>query len=355
MAAVAQIGPDPAGGGGMAAVIRGLLASSLREGYEMEMIVTYRDPRPLPRLRTFLGSLLQLVAWSRRTGPGLVHVHTAARGSLYRKSVVVFLARALRRPVLLHIHAGMGDIEAFAARIGRGGHWLFHRALSAATRVLAVSGESARMTERCFGVSGILVVPNSAPPIPAGARPLAPGAGAERRVLYLGGFQNPVKGGETMVAAVRELAPRSPDATFALAGPGEPPAELTALARAQANVEWLGWLDEEAKQRELSRSALFVLSSTSEGLPVALLEALSWGRAVVSTKVGGVPEVVADGREAVLVRPADPEALGEAVASLLADPDRCRRLGEAARARAATINDDEVCGRLDEIYREVLA
>jgi glycosyltransferase involved in cell wall biosynthesis len=339
----------------MAAVIRGLLASPLRERYEMEMIVTYRDPRPLPRVRTFVAALGRLVAWSLRSGPGLVHVHTAARGSLYRKSAVVFLARALRRPVLLHIHAGMGDIEAFFNRIDGLSRWIFRRSLRAATRVLAVSGESARMTERCFGVEGILVVPNSAPPVPAGAQPLEPGAGAEARVLYLGGFHNPVKGGETMLAAVRELAPQLLGATFALAGPGEPPAELEQLERDRANVEWLGWLDEEAKHRELSRSALFVLSSTSEGLPVALLEALSWGRAVVSTEVGGVPDVVSDGREAVLVPAADAAALAAAIDALLEDPERCRRLGAAARERAASINDEEVCGRLDRLYREVLA
>jgi glycosyltransferase involved in cell wall biosynthesis len=349
------MGPDPAGGGGMAAVIRGLLASRLREDYEMEMIVTYRDPRPLPRVRTFLGALLRLVGWSRRSGSGLVHIHTAARGSLYRKSLVVFLSSALRRPVLLHIHAGMGDIEAFVNRIDRFSHLLFRTALRAATKVLAVSGESARMTERCFGVEGILVVPNSAPPVPAGARPLEPGNGAELRVLYLGGFYNPVKGGDTMLAAVRELAPQLPEAVFALAGPGDPPAEMDELAREADNVEWLGWLDEEAKHRELSRSAVFVLSSTSEGLPVALLEALSWGRAVVATEIGGVPDVVSDGREAVLVRPADPQALAGAIRALLEDPERCRRLGAAARERATTINDDEVCGRLDALYREVLA
>ncbi|MFL5897554.1 MAG: glycosyltransferase family 4 protein [Solirubrobacterales bacterium] len=355
MDSVAHLGPDPAGGGGMAVVIRGLLASPLRRRYEMEMIVTYRDPRPLPRARTFLAAMAQLITWSRRTGRGLLHVHSAARGSLYRKSLVVFLARLLRRPVLLHIHAGMGDIEAFAGRIDRLSGWIFHRSLRAATRVLAVSSESARMTERCFGVEGILVVPNSAPPVPAGARPLEPGAGAEDRVLYLGGFHNRVKGGEHMLAAVAELAPELPEVTFALAGPGEPPARLAQLEREHPNVEWLGWLDEEAKQRELSRSAVFVLSSTSEGLPVALLEALSWGRAVVATEIGGVPDVVSDGREAVLVPPADPGALAAAVGALLADPERCRRLGEAARSRAATINDEEVCGRLDALYREVLA
>jgi glycosyltransferase involved in cell wall biosynthesis len=351
---VAHLGPDPAGGGGMAVVIRGLLASRLTRDFELEMIVTYRDPSPLARVATFARALLRLIAWGLRRGPRLAHVHTAARGSLYRKSMVVFLTRALRRPVLLQIHAGMGDIEAFAARLDPVRTWIFGRALKAATRVMAVSRETARMTERCFGARGILVVPNSAPAVPVGARPLEPGGGAEERVLYLGGFANLVKGGDAMVAAVEKVARQRPQASFALAGPGEAPAALLELASAAGNVEWLGWLDEAAKQRELGRSAVFVLSSLSEGLPVALLEAMAWGRAIVATRVGGVPDVVADGREAVLVPPGDAEALAAAISALLADSERCRALGQAARQRAATVNDEEVCGRLDGLYREVL-
>jgi glycosyltransferase involved in cell wall biosynthesis len=104
---------------------------------------------------------------------------------------------------------------------------------------------------------------------------------------------------------------------------------------------------------ELDRCDIFVLPSVSEGLPVALLEAMSWGRAIVATKVGGVPEVLSDGVDGVLVEPRRPEELAGEVASLVADESRRARLGDAARARAERLNADEVCGRLDAVYREL--
>ncbi|HYP55481.1 MAG TPA: hypothetical protein VEQ41_04170, partial [Solirubrobacterales bacterium] len=67
----------------MAAVLRGLLDSPLARRYDLEMIVTYRSARPLARVAAFLGGVAHLLRWSLRRGPRLVHIHSAARGSLY--------------------------------------------------------------------------------------------------------------------------------------------------------------------------------------------------------------------------------------------------------------------------------
>jgi glycosyltransferase involved in cell wall biosynthesis len=348
---VAQVGPDPSGKGGMAAVTRDLLDSSLARRHNLEPIVTWRGFQPAARAWVFLSALVSLAIWCLRPGRRLVHVHTAVRGSLYRKSVCVFLVRLLRRPVVLHVHAGPGDIEAFAAGLDPARRFFFRRALRAASQVLAVSGESARAMERCLGASGVVVVPNAAPEVPAEQ---AESAAAEPHVLFLGGFANPVKGGEAMVSALELCAAELDDVAFELGGPGDPSPELLALAETAPNVGWIGWLDQDAKRGGFERCALFVLPSLSEGLPVALLEAMAWGRAIVATRVGGVPDVVDDGVEARIVPPGDPQALADAIQALMGDPAERRRLGEAARRRALSLNEEEVCGRLDALYQELV-
>jgi len=75
-----------------------------------------------------------------------------------------------------------------------------------------------------------------------------------------------------------------------------------------------------------------VLSSLNEGTPVSLIEAMAAGKAVVATKVGGVPDLVEDGKTGVLVPSKDPEALTEAILQLLKNDTLCRRLGEKAKA-----------------------
>jgi glycosyltransferase involved in cell wall biosynthesis len=273
------------------------------------------------------------------------------RGSLYRKSVCVFLVRLLRRPVVVQVHGGPGDAEAFAARLGPLRRLFIRRGLGAADRVLAVSGESARTLERCFGVDGIAVIPNAAPAVPAS---LAEAAPEGPHVLYMGGFENPVKGGDALVAALELCAGELGEVVFELGGPGEPSEALIDRVAGSPNVRWVGWLDRAAKGQALERCSLFVLPSLSEGLPVALLEAMAWGRAIVATRVGGVPDVVTDGVEARIVPPGEPAVLADAIRELMRSPDTRVRFGQAARKRALSLNEDEVCGRLDALYQELV-
>jgi len=99
---------------------------------------------------------------------------------------------------------------------------------------------------------------------------------------------------------------------------------------------------------------ILVLPSHSEGVSLALLEAMAAGLPVIATAVGGLPEVVTDGVNGLLIPPRDPEALARALDRLLADPDFARRLGEQARAEVEAHYSLERLGReINEIYEEL--
>lgn len=348
-ARVAHLGPDPAGPGGMPAVVRDLLESPLAERFAMEAIPTYRTAAPLPRLRIFATSLVAVARWCRGPGPRLLHIHSAVRGSAYRKSAYVVVGVLARRPVLLHLHAGQGDIRDFVARLGPVRRAWLAGIYRCVDRLVSVSRAGADELERAFGRAA-LVVPNAAPRVPADrATPRRPDGGV--RVLYLGGFADPAKGGTVLLEALAAIVRACPEADVTLAGPGEPPpGALDRLAR----VGWVGWVDGAVKEELFRRADLVVFPSISEGLPVALLEAMAYGRAIVATAVGGMPEVLDDGAEARFVPPADPGALARAVEGLAADPHAREALGRAARARAERLNAHDVGDRLEAIYRELL-
>jgi glycosyltransferase involved in cell wall biosynthesis len=344
---VLQVGPDVRGG--MRAVMRGLFASPLGERYRLELLATHRGTGAAERLAVYCLALWRLAWWSLRGRGRVVHVHATVRGSMLRKSLVVLLAAALRRRVVLHMHSGPGDVVFERRKLGPLRVALFDRMFRRADVVLAVSAASAAALEETYAARGVVVVPNPAPAAPADALEGAEGAAA----LYVGGFANPVKGGEELLAAL--AAPQLSELEATLAGPGELPPTGERLLAARPRLRWRGWIEEEERLATLRAAPIFVLPSTSEGLPMALLEAMSWGRAIVATEVGGVPDVLSDGKDALLVAPGDSAALAAALARLAADPDLRTRLGPAARARAQRLNSEEVTDRLDRIYRDLLS
>lgn len=344
---VLHVGPDVRGG--MRAVMRGLFSSPLAERYRLETLATHTGTGAAERLAVYYLALWRLSWWSLRRRGRIVHVHATVRGSMLRKSFVVMLAKALRRRVVLHMHSGPGDLVAEHAKLGPLRVALFRLMFRRADVVLAVSAASAEALEALYRVSGVVVVPNPAPaapetPLDDDRSPL---------VLYLGGFANPVKGGEQMLAAL--ALPELAELDAVLAGPGELPEEGRGLLAARPRLEWRGWLEDAEREAALREAAIFVLPSTSEGLPMALLEAMAWGRAIVATAVGGVPDVLSDGEDGLVVPPSDPAALAAALARLAGDAGLRSRLAAAARERARRLNAEEVTDRLDGIYRELLS
>ncbi|MGH3427787.1 MAG: glycosyltransferase family 4 protein, partial [Mycobacteriales bacterium] len=323
--------------------------SPLGRSYRLEFVVTHRGSGTMRRLGVFLVALARLTLWSLAGRGRIVHVHGTVRGSMYRKAICVLLAKALRRRVVFHIHSGPGDVAAFAAGLNRASAALFRLAFRRADVVLAVSAGSAASLKDAFGVEGIVIVPNVVPAVPDG--PWKHQGGAEVTVAYLGGFANQIKGGEVLLDALER--PEAAGLRTVLAGPGELPLRGRALVDGPALVEWRGWLAAAEKDLLLRAADIFVLPAISEGLPMALLEAMAYGLAIVATEVGGVPEAVNDGSEALLVPPEDPAALAVALGRVRGDAVTRDRLGRAAKVRAETFSPPAVAARMSELYRNL--
>jgi starch synthase len=128
------------------------------------------------------------------------------------------------------------------------------------------------------------------------------------------------------------------------------------LRKTRAGVIWLsGMLSKREVIQLLSHSTLFACPSVYEPLGIVNLEAMACGTAVVASKVGGIPEVVADGETGLLVPPDDPDALAESITALTRDRDRAKAMGAAGRERAQSQFDwGKIAGQTAELYRSVV-
>jgi glycosyltransferase involved in cell wall biosynthesis len=144
-------------------------------------------------------------------------------------------------------------------------------------------------------------------------------------------------------------------AALELVGDGPERTELAAHAERlglDGRVRFVGALPREEVLRRLAGGRAAVLSSAWENLPHAAVEALAVGTPVVSTAVGGVPEVVRDGENGLLVPARDPAALAAALRAVLTDDDLRGRLAAAAQPSVAAIGRDSVYARLAQILSE---
>ena len=168
---------------------------------------------------------------------------------------------------------------------------------------------------------------------------------------------DPVKRFEVLLQAVRRLASRIPHLALLLVGGGGEEARIRRLAGEtglQDRVIFTGFLGNPT--RVYGALDLYVATSLKEGLPLAPLEAMSAGLAIVATDVPGHRDVVLRGETGLLVPPEDAASLAEAIAMLAADPDRRREMGRAGRRRVAEqFTVQHMVGQTAGVYRRALA
>ena len=177
------------------------------------------------------------------------------------------------------------------------------------------------------------------------------------RVLYSGRLER-VKGVEHLIEAFRKTLTSHPSARLAIAGEGTARAGLEAAAAdlvAAGSVRFLGWLPREALAEQIAQSSLVVVPSVwPEVFGRVVLDAFDAGRAVIASRIGGLPELV-DASRGLLVEPGDSDALAAALAELLGDLPRLRRMGEAAQAFSEHYTILRVVDKLEVHYEDAVA
>jgi glycosyltransferase involved in cell wall biosynthesis len=167
----------------------------------------------------------------------------------------------------------------------------------------------------------------------------------------------PLKGHDVLIDAAVEVLERFPDARFEIIGEGSERAALVARAEAHGvshAFTFAGSCDDVPAH--LAETDIFVLPSRSESFPNAILEAMAAGLPVIASGVGGILELIDDGRTGLLVPPGEADALAARIMHLMDDAAEGARLGAAARADAtARFSFDRMVAGFQDVYLTELA
>jgi len=324
-----------------------------QEAFAEELAAAGRRVHVVPKRRAFdFGLLLALVRLLRRERVGVVHSH-----DLQSATYGLMAGKLARVPVALTIHGlGIFRQKRSSTLLPRLPRWL--------DCVVFVGHWLQRLAAEEFGVRPrrAMVVHNGADvemfrpgePDPELRAELQLEAGVS--VVGTVGNLRPVKDYPCLLRAFAVARSRVPSAVLVLVGDGAERPALEALAGELGIADAVRFAGARTDVPELLRLFdLFALSSKTEGISVALLEAMATGLPAVVTDTGGNPEVVVEGQSGHLVPVGDYRLLGEALAGLLADRARRRAWGQAARARVEQeFSLDRMVREYESIYEALV-
>jgi len=318
-------------------------------------------PTLVREVRPILDAWALLVLWRllRRERPALVHTHTSKAGVVGR--LAAWLARV---PVVIHTphgHIFYGYYGVVASALIR----LLERLLAKITdRIVTLTDRGAQehVQYKIAGPqkfvtihSGIDLAHFRSVQVDPAVKRKELGLPPDGAIVGTVGRLVPIKGLEWLLKAAPQVLAQFPQACFVIIGDGPLLGELRQLTSKLGiglQVVFLGAREDVLEC--LAALDLFVLPSLNEGMGRVLLEAMAVGCPVVATRVGGIPDIVADGTTGLLVPPRDDRALAEAILTLLRDRSRRAAYGEAARRHVDGRFDVETMVRnIERLYDEV--
>ena len=303
---------------------------------------------------SFPGLLRKVDRAIRELRPQIVHSHRYKENTL---SYLLSPRNRYRCVVTLH---GYEPPSALSARarlaVWRAAAQLLARLVG--TRFVSVSADLRDILglppTRCEVIPNGVVVPDDPRANPSGVR-----AGADERasrtIGWMGRFVS-IKGLPLLLDAVSLLVRRGYEINLLLVGDG--PEKENLISRItdlgiEDRVELTGFV--ESPKQQLQRMDIFVLPSEHEGVPLSLLEAMALGIPSVASQVGGIPEVVRSGSDALLVEGRAPETWASELATLLDAPEACSAMGKRGRTRVIrSFSVERMTERYVEIYRNAM-
>jgi len=329
---ILMVGPVLTQNGGMATLEK-LILKYAPSDFDVRFIASHDEGTHIYRIAVFTSCLCRYVFALLFRQVDVVYVHVSDHGSLLRKYIVAWIGFLFRKPVVMHTHGG--GFPETQKRLPRLMNYALNRMFRGCSALIALSE-----TWKDFYANSCTVRPERIHVLKNPVELLATSVARENRdradvkILYCGRIRY-LKGTFDLIRAFSLLpADVQKNTELILAGDGEVDVAQALVDALQLHdrIKLLGWVDGVVREELMNDADIFTLPSHHEGLPMAILEAMSAGLPIVSTHVGGIPEIVNDGRNGYLIEAGDIEQLSDRLRRLIEHRQLRIDLGRQARA-----------------------
>ncbi|MGO8880629.1 MAG: glycosyltransferase family 4 protein [Desulfomonilaceae bacterium] len=366
MKTVLILGPPPFGG--ISSVMQTILDSPLTKDYSFEVFERSNIPqecsgyfsRNIFRINRFIQFFKKL----RQTTCDFVHIHIPFSDGFPGTIIFMTIARLVGTKILLHIHGTDWDscylerseLTKFVFRMG----FRIPQKIIVLYETWRINIKKLVPTAKVHTIANCLE--DTEPPDPSLVQRIRPelGIGDNNFLVLTVGFVGPRKGYLDILDAVPAVVKTDESVRFVFVGGEERPGEnypVLSRIKNQNLDRWVLVTGEVHRSRiplYLAAADVFLLPSREEGMPIAILEAMRASRPIITTTVGGIPEMIEDGRSGILIQPGDPEQIAEALISLLKNDGLSEKLAQGARTVFEKKFEAHVCiNELAYIYKSM--
>ena len=360
---VLMVATSPMTHGGITAVVRGYQKCRLWKDWHCRWIASHCDGTIVVKLWFFFRGFAEYAFLLPFYD--IVHIHFSEFPSALRKSFFVMLAKLLGKKIVIHLHtySPLVSIEGKHKKVYR---YLFE----SADRAIVLSKIWKTSVEQAFCSKSITdktcVVYNPCVPCEEEngdaddlrllneIRTFMEG----RKIILYAGTVEERKGYDDLLRAFCKLKVTACGWALVIAGLGDVEQGKAMAARLGISnlVLWTGWIDGACKQYVFSHAEVFCLPSYAEGFPMGVLDAWSYALPVVTTPVGGIPDVAEDGKNMLLAQPGDVDGLSRCLSRLMSDGALRENISLQSRKLAQGVFALDVCDRkINEIYQNLFA
>lgn len=331
--------------GGITSVIKAHEKGEQWVQYHCRWIETHVDKGAFMKIWMLLSGLMKFLFFL--PGADLVHFHLSEPNSAKRKRLFMPFALLLNKKTIVHFHAFSPD-TTINGPYGKIYEYLFTNA----DVVVVLSNYWKNKVNEKYNLGGkIRVIYNPCMMIDY------PEHYEKTKSILYAGTLNQRKGYADLIRAFALVAPKHPDWKVVLAGNGEL-AKAESLAKdlgISTQIKLLGWVSGTKKDKAYKEASVFCLPSYAEGFPMAVLDAWAYGLPVITTPVGGIPDVAEEGRNLLLFDPGNIEMLACCIERVIDDVKLREKLEkESRRFAATTFNVSTINRKVGELYEELL-
>lgn len=282
----------------------------------------------------------------------IIHIHGASYGSFIRKFICFIIAKYIfRKKVIYHIHGA--EYHLFHSRSNGFIKKMVQIFINNVDYIICLSTAWKSFFETNFNPNKIEIVPNIID------YPSLSSIEREKKILtflFLGIIGNRKGVFDLLEVISANKEKYSGKIKLVIGGNGETDrlTEIIKKQKLESLVNFVGWITNDEKNAWLQRADIYILPSYNEGLPISILEAMSYGQAIISTKVGGIPEIVIPNENGILIEPGNSQQLESAINFFIENHHLVDNYGEKSKFLVKKHLPDSVLKKLNSIYETLL-